>query len=522
MSRFTTFILIVPILVGCGGETTSESPNSSASTAQAEAAAKKLLGAIGQADKPTEPLTAQENTSDSVADMNPSEAPSDSPNESDPVAAPMNDGPTALPIQIAGPRQREEENPIDLDRVKANGIRILDSKHLQLFTDLPATIDLSDLPKSFGQAIPQWCEYFKVDPESAAEWKVRACVMKDRAKFDRAGLIPKLLPQFKHGYSYGNSLFLFEQPSEYYRRHLLLHEGTHNFMFTFLDGAGPPWYMEGMAELLSTHRWESEKLTLKVIPKSRDDVPYWGRVKIIKDDVAQNQGRMLEDVMRYGSSAHLDVRPYGWCWAATVMLEYDSRFSTVFRKRISHVAESNEVFSFGLIEALGDDWPLARQQWQWFVLNMEYGFDLQRESIISKPTTQLDPDGEAVTIELQANRGWQSTGLELSAGQKVHIEATGNFIIAKETRDGQELEWPCTADGVTLRYHNRRPLGQLLAAVDNPTGTGLTGLVNAAAVGSRNEVNTESDGVLYLRVNDVPSELHDNHGILKVVITPSP
>ena len=40
------------------------------------------------------------------------------------------------------------------------------------------------------------------------------------------------------------------------------------------------------------------------------------------------------------------------------------------------------------------------------------------------------------------------------------------------------------------------------------------------SVGSSNEVHTEGAGVLYLRVNDHPAELHDNRGTLSVVITP--
>ena len=522
MNRFVILCLLLLLSIGCGGETTSE-PNDSVSETDAIAAAEKLLNAIGN----DQPVTSRpgESRDDSITQLESDRQigqsePTKPQFNPDQEADPMDDGEGALPVQIAGPRQQAEENPVDLERVKANGIRVLDSDHVELFTDLPESIDLSDLPKVFNQAIPQWCEYFEVDSEAVKDWKIRACVIKDRARFDKAGLIPKLLPEFKHGYSYGKTVFLFEQPSEYYRRHLLLHEGTHNFMLAFLDGGGPPWYMEGLAELLGTHRWVDEKLTLNIVPASRDDVPYWGRVKIVKDDVAQNQGRMLEDVMRYGSNAHLDVRPYGWCWAATAMLENDPRFSKAFRDRIAHVSESNEVFSLGLIQALGDDWHLARQQWQWFVLNMDYGFDLKRESIVSKPTNSLDPDGDSLTIDLSVDRGWQSTGLRLAAGQKVTITATGDFVIAREVRDGEELEWPCTADGVTLRYHNKRPLGELIAAVDNPMENGLTGLVNMASVGSSNELYTEGAGVLYLRINDHPAELHDNRGTLSIVITP--
>ena len=60
--------------------------------------------------------------------------------------------------------------------------------------------------------------------------------------------------KFLHGLSTGSDLWLYDQPSAYYRRHLLLHEGTHAFMGKFLGGCGPGWYMEGTAELFGTHR----------------------------------------------------------------------------------------------------------------------------------------------------------------------------------------------------------------------------------------------------------------------------
>ena len=86
-------------------------------------------------------------------------------------------------------------------------------------------------------------------------WRMTGFLMKDKARFAERGLLPGDLPPFAHGYSRGRNLWLYEQPSDYYRRHLLLHEGTHGFMNTILGGCGPPWYMEGMAELLGTHRW---------------------------------------------------------------------------------------------------------------------------------------------------------------------------------------------------------------------------------------------------------------------------
>ena len=104
--------------------------------------------------------------------------------------------------------------------------------------------------------------------------------MTDKARFAAAGLLADNLPPFQSGYSRsdGKQFWLLEQPSDFYRRELLLHEGTHCFMFTVLKGAGPPWYKEGMAEYLGTHRWQDGRLTLGYMPRSREEVPYWRRI----------------------------------------------------------------------------------------------------------------------------------------------------------------------------------------------------------------------------------------------------
>ena len=108
----------------------------------------------------------------------------------------------------------------------------------------------------------QWCAYFGVDPAAHADWHVRGILMQSRQRFEPAGLLPADLPDFASGYARGDEFWLYDQTSPYYRRHLLLHEGTHAFMYTLLGGVGPPWYAEGMAELLATHRLADGQLTL--------------------------------------------------------------------------------------------------------------------------------------------------------------------------------------------------------------------------------------------------------------------
>ncbi|NQT12502.1 MAG: hypothetical protein HQ582_07130, partial [Planctomycetes bacterium] len=201
---------------------------------------------------------------------------------------------------------------VDEARAVAEGIRKVPGERLTLYTDLAPAEEVDELPAVFEQAFPQWCEYFGVDPSDHADWSLTGFLMKDREAFLRAGLVPDELPDFAHGFSWNYDLWLYEQPSAYYRRHLLLHEGTHSFMNTVLGGCGPPWYMEGTAELLGTHRWRDDRLTLRYMPKSREEVSMWGRIKIVKEAYSAEQAMRLADVIAYPPSAHRDTGPYAW------------------------------------------------------------------------------------------------------------------------------------------------------------------------------------------------------------------
>ena len=83
----------------------------------------------------------------------------------------------------------------------------------------------------FDQAFSQWCEYFEIDPAKAADWRLTGFLIKDRQRFRRLGLLPRDLPPFQHAFCRNTDFWVYEQPSDYYSRHLALHEGT-----AFKDG----------------------------------------------------------------------------------------------------------------------------------------------------------------------------------------------------------------------------------------------------------------------------------------------
>ena len=466
------------------------------------------------------------NTNDTTASQQSSESQEDNMSgelSTEPISPPPEGQVKAspLPVQFQGPDATARELKVDPERLKANGIRTLTGKNLILHTDIPLDEELRSWPVIFEKAVEQFCSYFDVDGVKVKQWQVRACVIQDMTKFKNAGLLPQALPEFQHGYALGDRIFLKEQPSEYYRRHLLIHEGVHSFMLHFFHGSGPPWYMEGMAEMLATHQWVGQQLKLRSFPADRTAVPFWGRVKIIKDDVALRKGKMIEEVMQYGSNAHLDVEAYGWSWAATTFLDRHPEFQTTFRRQVQKAGDSSPQFSLDLIQAYGDKWLRVRQQWQLFIMNMEYGYDLVREAIDDVEVRSYAELPEEQAIQVQADRGWQSTGLAVTKGMNIQLAASGRFVIHQEKdQAGQAVDpWESEPDGITIQYYKGNPLGKLLIAVDNLNQTGLTGLVSYAAIGGGGEIEIPYDGVLYLRVNDSPAELHDNRGEIEVKLS---
>ncbi len=399
---------------------------------------------------------------------------------------------------------------VDDAKVVAAGIRKLQGKHLTLYTDLPSAPDVDELPAVFDQAFLQWCAYFGVDPVRHADWRMTGFLINDKALFQRTGLLPEDLPTFPHGYARNYEFWLFEQPSPFYRRHLLIHEGTHGFMNTLLGACGPPWYMEGTAELFGTHTWQDGRLTLREVPANKEASPHWGRIKIVRDAMAERRGKRFDDVLGYSWRAHRNTEPYAWCWAAAILLDRHPRYRDRFRQLYRHVLKPD--FNDRFVEVFADDLDHLREEWQVFVDDLNYGHDIERNAIDFRPGEPLPPTGRIVSIA--ADRGWQSSGVQLQADVKYLIRAAGRYQVA----DRPQIWW-CEPGGVSIRYYRGRPLGMLLGAVkpEKPTNS-ASALLHPVPIGQGIRLTPHHTGTLYLKINDSPAELVDNAGELKVKI----
>jgi hypothetical protein len=400
---------------------------------------------------------------------------------------------------------------IDEGEARSAGIRKIVGQRLTLYTDLPASPEIDSLPALFDQAYPQWCDYFRQPQQSPDEWHTHGFLMRDKNRFLASGLLPRELPPFPNGYAIGRDMWLYEQPTEYYRRHLLLHEGTHAYMNTILGGGGVPWYAEGMAELLATHRLADGKLTLDYFPRNRDEVSQLGRIKLVRDRVAAGSLRTLPEILAFGPNVHLENEPYAWCWALAALLDGDLRYRDRFRSLGANIrlGDFNDRFE----KLFAADWDELCDQWEVFACTLEHGHDLVRSAIQFAPGEPLPPAGRRVTIA--ADRGWQSTGLRLEQGVRYRLQAKGRYQLATQPR-----VWESEPNGVSIRYYGGQPLGILQAAVrpEIRSRTAHTPLVRPQAIGLGAAVVPEATGTLYLRINDSPAELADNRGTLDVTV----
>jgi hypothetical protein len=418
--------------------------------------------------------------------------------------------------------QAESAQPIDESRAQSAGIRKLTSKHLVLFTDAPASAAVDRLPAEFDLAVGKWAAYFGVDPAKTVNWQPRAFLIANQRPFAAAGLLPPGHEDFENGITRGSQMWLRDQPTDYYRRHLLLHEGTHAFMIAFLGACGPGWYMEGTAELLGTHRIDPKtgELSLGVMPRSRDEVPMLGRVKLIEDARAAHRTLTLSEVMNFDARGQLGSEAYAWCWAAAKLLDSHPRYRDRFRQLASQVKDEN--FNDIVRHKYAGDWADLNAEWQAYIATLDYGFDYDRMAIDFRPGKPLPAEGQTVTIA--ADRGWQSSGVQIEAGKSYKITASGRYQIAADQNAGITKPWPCEPGGVTIDYHDGRPLGMLLGAIDSRDGSSTVTSQSFAepfAVGLHTELKATRSGALYLRVNDAANSLDDNHGTLNVTIRTS-
>lgn len=407
---------------------------------------------------------------------------------------------------------------VDWDRCQAAGLRYVQSKHLTLITDHPVDQTIDEFGNVFDQAVPQWIEFFSADARRFKAWHVTCFMIVDIGKFQAAKLLPpaNLLPGGKlppGGWEYGNQIWVNRHPGTYYNRHMLLHEGTHAFSYYNFGNLGPIWLSEGVAEHLAVHRWNEDKLVLAARVTDKDELAYWGRVKLIQDAYKTGIPKSLQEVMSLPQSAFPQTEAYAWSWAAVNMLDTHPILKADFRNSLKRLGsnDSNSI-SQKLMKQSSLTADQLEAQWQVMTKEIEYGYDMQRAAIDWKEAKVLTSPSQS--LRMPADGAWHSTGFKLPKGSW-KIESSGSYQVAVE--DSQA--WIAQPEGITVKYIHGQPIGQLQYALVGQKAffQGMTELSNAQPVGQSVEFQASGEA-LFLRINDHPSHLDDNEGEVEVTI----
>ena len=480
MPRFVFIIVACGILAGCGGSTSGKNGTGKIGTAASTRKQKREAPAVEtpRVEMPVEPQPVE---------------PADPP---------------ALPTYRPPDRRRRHD-----DRKLAEaGIHKYVSKRLLLYTDI-APEAARPLPPLLDRIYDAWEEYFGPMPpdREGTGFQMTGYIMANPKLYQQAGLLPENLPHFQHGRHRGAEFWINDQKDDYYRRHLMLHEGTHCFM-TYMPGAKPGeivWYFEGMAELFATHTTENDVLSrFRILPGDRDRFAGLGRIRMIQDDRGDDRLPSLTEILDLGPNdfARHD-ESYAWSWALCKFLDAHPRYRDRFRSLYDHMRSSR--FRAKFDDLFRDDEHDLKQEWLLFADTLVHGYDVERAAVDFRPGKPLRKSAET-TCTIIAGRGWQSGGVAVEKGVAYVITAEGRFTLADKPKP-----WVSDAGGVTIRFAGGRPLGILLATVrtDDPRE-----MLKANAVGRGAELTAVTGGTVYFRINDFWNELADNTGQITVRI----
>lgn len=421
--------------------------------------------------------------------------------------------PTTKPLPVYRPSDNRPQH--DVAKLKQLGIHRYESKHLLLYTDIDPRI-AKTLPAFIDAAYLAWEEYFGKLPADREKsvFQITGYIMKDKQLFKRLGLLPADLRPFVNGRHRGAEFWMNEQKFDYYRRHLMIHEATHCFMTIMPDVNAPAWYMEGMAELFGTHRVQKNgDITFRIMPPTREDVAGLGRISIIRKEIKKGKGKFFAAVTNLKSSDFLKDEAYAWSWGLCMFLDSHPLYAKRFRELGRDATHSQ--FSKIFYEKFNNDLSDIRSGWTLFAGNLQYGYDCKRSVVYFEKGTLLKKK-TSHQCTVQSNLGWQSSKLLVEKGKVYQISAEGFFTLAQQPKP-----WRSEPNGISFRYFDRKPLGQLIATirVEKPiTVAEKTSLLTAFPIGSQKKWTAPFSGTLYFRLNDSWSELLDNTGNVKVTI----
>jgi hypothetical protein len=431
-------------------------------------------------------------------------------------------------VSAADPAPRfrlpDDRPKLNREELLAEGLRIVESKHLILVTDLPleTVTDLPPLADALFATLEQ--RLGKLAPDKAEKpFQVTGYVMDARDRFERVDLLPPEQYPIRHGRNLGYQFWMNNQTADYYRRHLMLHEFVHCFLMCEygMQDIPPLWYTEGIAEYFATHQLHEDvtQSQFGILPASVDGFEGWHRIVEIQRTFNLNPSAEdgppnfvpLQTVLHPPDAMFLEDSQYAHAWALVWLIHHHPELQTIFAPLAD--CRTRLQFEAALAEVPESTWMHMDQVWPLYLDGLKEAdvaavrFPAMRilERLKSDPDNSLPAE-----FELNANEQWISTGLRLTAGQEIRIECKGRYVVEETTK-----LWFSEPDGITIDYVHGSPLGQVLGAIVSTDGTHATRRI---PLGIATTLKSPIDGILWLQVNDDWSKRDKNNGSVTVSV----
>ncbi|MEM1225385.1 MAG: hypothetical protein AAGJ40_06795 [Planctomycetota bacterium] len=442
-----------------------------------------------------------------------------------------------------------------------NQRRVHTGRHLTLSTDLGLEAigdeQLADMVHWFDAAVPQWISFWNLPEGRADQWHVDGFLMRDTGSFRSRGELPSRIPTIKYGFASRDRIWIRHQPSLYYDRHLLLHEGIHALAIELFGGCGPSWYMEGTAELLATHRQPepssgrplvrslltqpAESFRVNQIPRTKSESPHWGRFQVIESHRTRGTLPTLRSVLALPTDLAGSVDSYTWAWALAMLCTAYPETRELYIDAAQRGRDQSDSFTHRFVSQIRRQAPIMEARWRLMMHDLEYGFEWDEHRV--ELSTSDDPyGGSEMELLVDAGRSWQSTGVWFPAGTTLRVRAGGECVIARQAT-GIQQDWISRPPGISAVFHRGRPIGQLSMCVlpiqnepaDSLRALSVVPVVDASSsliVDSSERLPYRSETVtvslpswILFRIEDVPGTLGrhhraDNEGHYVVSISP--
>ncbi len=426
----------------------------------------------------------------------------------------------------AAPRFRLSDDRPELDRAKllAEGLRVVESKHLILVTDLPADA-VKDFPL-LADALFATLEHRlgKLAPDAAGRtFQVTGFLMDAPERFDRAGLLPPEQYAIRHGRHLGYRFWMNNQTADYYRRHLMLHEFVHCFLMCEfgMQDIPPLWYTEGIAEYFATHQLKAEvaKSEFGVLPNSLKGFEGWLRITEIKrhfnlepSETGELAGILpLQTVLHPPNSTFVADSQYAHAWALVWLINHHPELKTAFAPVAA--TRTRRQFDDALAKIPRTTWTQMDQIWPLYVDGLEEAdvnsvrFPLLNDAAQQGTKTPSLP----LEFKLEADKQWVSTTLTLQKDREYTLTCSGRYVVEKTTRP-----WLSEPNGITIDYVRGRPLGEVIAVIVSADGTESTRHI---PIGTARTLKSPIAGILWLQVNDHWAQREKNEGTVQVRVS---